>query len=93
MDIDCRSSFHESLIDAVAEVRRRLAEADISSVCLDIEVRGRALSGNLELVYKLSLDSYGSSVVRGFDLEAVISEFLRRQGWQDNNQPLMLPAA
>lgn len=83
---------HAYLLEAIADIRAKLGECNVSHMRFDIEVSGRTLTGDLELTYNLG-ESYGSNSVRGSRLEKVIEEFLRRHGWAARNAPLCLPNA
>lgn len=82
---------HE-LTEAVTALRQRLADADIgSNFRLDIEVSGRIQGGEVKVAYVLG-DSYSSTNARGARLGPVVTEFLRRHGWNEANTPLALEA-
>lgn len=85
------SSFEHSLLAELRSIRSRLADANIPSMRLDIEVSGGTLHGNLKVTFKLNLDSYsGPAEASGGSLDAVVEEFLRRRGWNQRHAALLL---
>jgi hypothetical protein len=84
---------HEAFVAAAHEVRNRLGAADISGFHLRVEVEGRTLSDadSALITYKIAKSTY-SNGVEGNDLEVVLVEYLRRNGWDQRNAPLALAA-
>lgn len=86
------NSLHPAVVNAVIELRQRLADANIGSTFrLDIEVSGRIEGGDVKVTYRLG-DTYGSNNPAGARLSPVVDEFLRRHGWNSANAPLCLEA-
>jgi hypothetical protein len=82
--------FHEQVLAAVAELRRRLAPHEAENrFHLEILCTGRVRGGLIEITYKLSRGSYEPQT-KGNLLEPVITEFIRREGWDSVHAPLML---
>ena len=71
------------------DVRARLARANIRRIELEISIDGR-VDGDVLLNY--SLGEYGAAV-KGRNLDELVTEYLRRKGWDERHQPLCLPAA
>ena len=80
-------SFHGAVKREAAKVRAMLRDADIGGTFyLHVEVSGRIQDGDVSLAYKLSDNSYGPKV-EGNELNAVLQEFLRRNGWEKVHAP------
>lgn len=78
------------VLKAVAKnVHDRFDAANVPHMTLSITIKGR-IGGDLEIKYDLC-QQYDQSVVGG-DLGQVISEYLRRRGWNEANDALLLPA-
>jgi hypothetical protein len=89
---DLSERLHAVLAEAVAQVRQELSDAEIASrFRLDIEASGRLSCGDILVSYKVG-ESYGSSNAEGGRLDTVLSEYMRRSGWNKRNAPLALPA-
>ncbi len=87
------SLFERTLLDELRSIREQLAEANIPVMRLDIEVSGRTHDGDLEIVFKLSKDSYNTvGHTAGGSLDAVVDEFIRRHGWSQRHAALCLPS-
>jgi len=84
---------HNVFIAATHEVRRRLAAADLGGFTLQLKASGRTMTDQdeIKLEYILCAPQYGPDV-RGNDLERVITEVIRRSGWDETNAPQALPA-
>ena len=80
----------EKLETVVRELREQLGERDISQMNLIIDISGRTMSGDLIVEYRLSDSSYGATTKGGL-LQNVYVEFLRRHGWEHQNNVLALP--
>lgn len=84
-------NLHREIILAVAALRKRLADADMGGTFgLVINISGRIQDGEVKCEYKLC-KNYGVDT-KGHSLEPVIKEFMRREGWEETNAPLALPA-
>lgn len=84
-------NLQREIILATDSVRKRLAAADIGgSFTLNINISGRIQDGEVKCEYKLC-KNYGADT-KGHSLDPVVKEFLRREGWEEVNAPLALPA-
>lgn len=84
-------NLQREIILATADLRKRLAAANIGgSFTLNISIDGRIQDGEVRCEYRLC-KNYGTDT-KGHSLDPVITEFLRRQGWEETNAPLALPA-
>lgn len=84
-------NLHREIILATANLRKRLADADLGGTfTLNIVVSGRIQDGEVKCEYKLCRN-YGPDT-KGHSLDPVITELLRREGWEERNAPLTLPA-
>jgi len=81
---------HAYFTEATQHVRERLGEANISAFHLEIQSKGRTLTGEFLTTYILA-NEYYSDKVAGDTLPAVIDEFLRRKGWETRHAPKALP--
>ena len=72
-----------------ADIRSRLGKANQRRIELTIELEGR-VDGDLMLTYKIG--EYGHQV-SGRNLDELVTEYLRRKGWDERHQPLCLPNA
>jgi hypothetical protein len=77
-----------ALFAAIQSLRAKLAELDIASFSLQIDCSGRTMEGETKIEFRLS-KMYGEST-RGDSLEAVTTEFLRRNGWSQRHGSLRL---
>jgi len=72
-------------------VRETLKAANIGSAFyLRVSAGGRVQDGEVLITYQLSADTYFSNAVSGDTLEAVLDEFMHRQGWNARHAPLAL---
>lgn len=82
----------DDLIKSLAlHIREELSKVEeISSIDFEVSIDGRAHDGELKIKYSLG-STYGSGgLVTGGRLEPVITEYLRRFGWDRRNKPLEL---
>jgi hypothetical protein len=77
-----------ALFAAIQSLRAEFAELDIPSFNLRIDCAGRTMEGETKIEFALS-KMYGETT-RGDSLEAVTTEFLRRNGWQQRHGSLRL---
>lgn len=82
--------FEKVLANKMIEVRQLLADNDIGAMRLDIEVSGRTMTGDLEIRFILGTEYEGKNA-KGGNLDAVVTEFIRREKWRHQNAPLCLP--
>lgn len=83
-------SEHGAIVRMVDRVRRKLAQADISWMSLEINVEGD-VNKRPTMTYIVDLDRYSSDFrVKGNNLDEVVREALRRKGWTEHNKPLEL---
>lgn len=81
-------TFEQALAKAVAGVRAELADANINSMGLTIECEGRTMEGEIKITF--SLGKLYDTRTKGDTLDAVTTEFLRRNGWQRRHDSLRL---
>lgn len=91
------STLPQYLMEAVKEAAKLtknvLSTAEIENLNafgITIQASGRVGSGEIKIVYKVAADEYGSQTVEGNDLWLALKEFMRRKGWDNKNQPLMI---
>jgi len=85
------TTFEQSLIDKVREIRESLKEAEsISQLALTIEVSGRTHEGELEIKFELGSQYSTGGIVKGGNLDQVVREYKRRFGWDEAHDPLMI---
>ena len=84
-------TFEQTILAEATRIREALAEENISNMRFDIEVKGRTISGELDIEFVLG-ESYSAETVRGGSVEAVLQEFLRRTRWRERNAALSLSA-
>jgi hypothetical protein len=81
-------SFDGAIKREIKRLRERLRLCEgLSEFSLEIEASGRVLDGDIDLSYSLSKSSYGAGKVSGDKLDAVLDEFLRRNGWEKLHAP------
>ena len=91
-------SFDGAVKREVARVRAKLQPAAEKGVLsgnefsFTIKASGRILDGEMKLEFSIS-GVYGTAEVKGNSTNAVVDEFLRRQGWAAVNQPLAISAS
>jgi hypothetical protein len=72
---------------AVRQIRESLSRADEGSeFYFTIEASGRIQEGEVKLEFGLAESSYGTKV-KGFSIQPVVDEYLRRHGWEKVNAP------
>lgn len=83
---------HTVFTDAINEYRKELADANIECNTFEISVSasGRVQDGDVKITYECG-PQYGNAV-KGGTLEAVVEEYLRRNGWDRRHAPLALEA-
>ena len=58
---------------------------------LIIKAEGRVSEGDIKLTYTLSNGEYSDpNTIEGNELAAITEEYLRRHGWTERHQPLLL---
>ena len=83
---------HAAIAEAIADVQQELVDKEIGgSFRIDIEVSGRINDGEVLVEYRVG-DCYGSNNPKGARLAPVVSEYLRRRGWNKANAPMALMA-
>ncbi len=86
------AKLHAIVAETTVSLRQELNDAEIgSSFNMSIDVSGRVAGGDVIVKYSVS-GLYGSKVTEGSRLAPVLSEFMRRNGWEKRNAPLALPA-
>ncbi len=82
--------FHSKILSTVAAVKEEISKIeDVPEFLLKIVASGR-IDGDVKIEFTLSESSYAPDVTGG-DLAAVVTEFLRRHGWNQRHAPLCLP--
>ena len=83
-------SLHTEVVNAIHYIRGRLGEKNIGYFEFNIKVEGRTEScrDNVKIEYHLN-HNYDCRV-KGDKLEAVVTELLRRKGWDDTHAPLAI---
>lgn len=84
---------HAVVLAHIAEVRKRLSEANIGpTFSVAITVSGRLNSEDgLKVAYSVTKE-WGANATEGNALTPVVDEFLRRLGWNARYAPLALAA-
>jgi hypothetical protein len=84
------STFHDDVKEMAAWVRDCLKQANINKMDFYIHIEGRTHDGELLLSY--AFEDYSKGITtKGGDLDAVVSEHMRRYDWQGRYEPLCLP--
>jgi hypothetical protein len=80
------------LIEAVTIMRDRVCDLEDPPSYFDfnVEVSGRSMDGELEVVFKFNSGSYDKQT-KGGDLTKTFEEYIRRYDWGKRNAPLCLP--
>jgi hypothetical protein len=81
-------SYEATIKELAAHVRDRMKSADQAYVDLRINITGRVHDG--EILIQFIYDPHGSDEVKGDSIDAVINEFLRRQGWNEKHKGLRI---
>ena len=79
----------ELLTPVIEDIRKELGNHNIGNFHLEIRSEGRTETGGFLLTYRLSECNY-TPHVEGNDLSYVVTEFVRRNGWQKLNEPIMI---
>lgn len=83
--------FDETIKNLAIYVREQLAQVDeIHSINFSIDISGRAHDGELKVKYEIGTSYSDGGTVKGPILDVVLTEYLRRFGWDKRNQPLEL---
>jgi len=86
------SRLEDRLIEAVKYMRDQMSELEDppSYFDFDINVNGRTLDGDIEIIFTFNGGSYDKQT-KGGNLENAFDEYKRRYGWAKRNAPLCLP--
>lgn len=86
-------ALHLALTQAAHLVRETFAANDVGEFYLAIDVCGRTMTDKDEclVTYHIADGKYGEHT-KGNNLDATLTETLRRNGWNRANKPLALPA-
>ncbi len=85
-------TFEEHLVQTVKDIRTQLQGMEnLSSFELVIKAEGRVHEGDVEITFKLE-HGYYEGTTTGNNIDAVVTEFMRRMGWKQLNMPLCLPS-
>jgi len=71
-------------------MRDQLAENNIGRFHLEVQAAGDTNGGSTIIEYRLSQYNYSSDVVKGNDLQTVVVEYIRRHGWQERHDPVLI---
>jgi hypothetical protein len=83
-------TIEEIFKQAAIGVRDQLADMDsLYSFNLRLEADGHVHQGDLNITIRLGSNSYSTGVEVN-RLEPVVTEYMRRNGWDDANAPLCL---
>jgi len=82
------TQLREYIVETTKIVKARLGEVNEREIHLEITASGR-VDGDVLISFRVG-GSWMSNTVEGGDLEAVLTEYLRRKGWKQRNNPLML---
>lgn len=85
-------SFEDKVTETVKAIRELIAMDDKAPAYFHFSViaEGRVRDGEVHIQFKLGETDY-TNVVKGDDVHAVLTEYLRRIGWQKAHQYLALP--
>lgn len=85
-------SFEDIVTAKVKEIREYLASRDdgeiLNHFVFRIEASGRVHDGHVKIEFSMADYDYPS--VRGNNVKMVLSEYVRRHGWNHENAPLMI---
>lgn len=85
-------SFTGAIKREIVRAKKKLArDESMASFKITIEASGR-MDGDTRIEFSVADNDWGSSIVKSHCLNAAIDELLRRRGWEELNQPLMLTA-
>lgn len=85
------TQFEAAFIKEQYRVRKILADHDVNNFYFSISADGRTMTGDVKVEFKLGKQSY-SEPVRGNSVDAVLDEFLRREGFEKKHDSLCLPS-
>lgn len=87
-------TFEEEVIELVNSIRGLIALDDDAPNYFSFSVvaEGRVRDGEVQIRFKLGESDY-QKIVTGDDVQAVVTEYLRRIGWQKAHDYLALAAA
>jgi hypothetical protein len=84
-------SFEGAISRKVRAVRKKLRTLEAKSEFrIVVFCSGRLHDGDVKVTYEVAFDTLYGSAVKGNDLDNAIEELMRREGWQERNQPKML---
>lgn len=87
-------NIEDALKTAAVSTREQLQLIEsISEFTLEISISGRTHDGDLKIEFELKGGWADRSPVKGGRLDAVVKEFLRRNGWDSTHAPLCLSFA
>lgn len=75
--------------DAANVVRDTFQETNLNEMNVQVHITGR-VDGDLRVKFFVGESGYGDERVHGISFDECLSEFLRRKGWQKNNDALLL---
>jgi hypothetical protein len=81
--------FHSTIVALAERVRAELQQCEtLHRMDFTIEVEGRVHEGDMELKYWIG--EY-SKELKGNNIDELLTEWLRRHGWELDHQPVCLP--
>ncbi len=83
------TKFEQAVLDEVARVRGKLQPHDLSHFQFTIKAEGRVQDGDVKVVF--ALGEY-SETVRANSVDAALTEYMRRHGWEQMHDGLCLPS-
>ena len=84
-------AYEESIKEMARYIRNNLQPIEeLSSINFELSINGRPHDGELRIQFKLGSTYEPGGVVKAGNLDAVISEYQRRFGWDKRHKPLEL---
>ncbi len=85
------NKFDAMIKELALHVRERLNKVEsIPKIEFSIDISGRPHDGDLRIKYEIGSTYSDGGAVKGSKLEIVIDEYMRRFGWDKQNQPLCI---
>jgi len=85
------TQFEAAFIKEQYRIRKTLADHNVSNFYFSASADGRTMTGDIKIEFKLGKQSY-SEIVKGNSVDAVLDEFLRREGFEKKHDSLCLPS-
>lgn len=71
------------------ELVKRFNEAELGYLYFQVTAEG-STTGDVRIQYKIGTHAYDSDHAKGNRVLPTLEEYMRRHGWEQRNQPLML---